>query len=118
MSLPSLTVWVSAAVSREIADPDAFADGGFAVFVAHFREERSGFRILGEVVEGGDAGVALHVGLTGEDVDLQRSSLSADGGRGGEQDGEFHRVILFLGCFGFGVCAGFGEMDARISVWG
>ena len=74
----------------QIADPDPIADSGIAILVTHLGEQWSGFRIFGEVIERGDAGVSLHVGLAGKDVDSQRRGVRAEAESGGEQDSGFH----------------------------
>jgi len=71
-----------------------------AVRPAHLLEQGRGGRIVADVVERLDLGMALHVGLPGKDVDLQRLG-GVEGCRrqyGDGQDGQhcesFHGTLL------------------------
>ena len=48
------------------------AHGWFAIRAAHLLEQRRGGLVVADVVERLDLRVAFHVGLAGEDEDLER----------------------------------------------
>jgi hypothetical protein len=67
-------------MAGQIGDPRVVGHSGFAVRAAHLLEQRRGGGIVTDVVEGLDARMAFHVGLAGEDEDLERLRFRTEGG--------------------------------------
>ena len=80
-------------------DADAVVGGEPAVGVEHLRQHRLRHRVHADVLEGADLGVALHVGLSGEDENLERFGvkLGREGQRRDECEQQFHGLVFFGG---------------------
>lgn len=86
------TLAVLGADAGEVADPDAFGGAWFSVRADKPGVERLGRRIFGDVGDGLDLGVALHVRLADQDVDLQGLGEQVCRAQGGQQDERgFHK---------------------------
>ena len=77
----------------EVGDPDVVADAGFAVRAAHFLEDGRGRRIITDIIEGFDFGMAFHVGLAGQNIHFEGSG----GGDAHESKSEKRRFHMDYG---------------------
>ena len=65
------------AQAGEAGDPGMIANPRLAIRTTHLFQQGRGGRIIAEVVKGLDLRMAFHVGLAGEDEDLQRLGRGA-----------------------------------------
>ena len=84
----------------KIRDPHLITNARFAVGAAHFLEQWRGGRVVADVVKRLDPGLPLHIGLPGQNVDLQGFGLrcTIEGESCYHQDGQGHDSFDFLVC--------------------